>query len=122
MNLGVIIIGGVITFVFLFLSSLALVFLGPALPEAALLAAAFLMAVLSILLGSAYAASRAGQRHVLHGILAAMVCLNLTFPFIIIYGSQMMEISPGVAIAGIMNYSLFGAVGGIAAKHLGRRR
>lgn len=122
LNHKAIIQGGVITFLIFLLSSLLLVFVGQVLPGAVILPAAFLLAALSITSGSAYAAHRAGQRHVMHGVLAAMVCFNLVFPLVVIFGSQLVAITPGTAVAGILNYSLFGTTGGLAAKYLGRRR
>lgn len=122
MKLKAIIQGGVITFLLFILASLFLVFAAPALPETVLLTAALLFTTTSIMAGSAYAARRAGQRHILHGILSAMVCFNLVFPIVVIYGSQLIPITPGTAMAGILNYCLFGATGGIAAKYWRRRR
>ncbi len=122
MNQRAIIMGGLLIVLLYIASFPALMLFGAVLSQGSLLGVAFIWTSASIILGSAYAARRAGKSHILHGILAAMVCFNLVLPLAIFYGRDLVAINPDAAIGGIINYSLFGSIGGLLAKYTGRRR
>jgi putative membrane protein (TIGR04086 family) len=71
----------------------------------------------SLFVGGFWAGWRAPKSKVVHGLLAGMVCLNLSLPINAAMGLQD-QITLPVVIVAMINNSMFGALGGFYANKM----